>query len=364
MSQLARLVNKDYALPLVALLQDKDPEIRAQAAKWLGDIRFKGESKELIGNLAHENARVRFFSAEALGRAKEVTAIQPLIQLLESNNDEDAYLRHAASYALSQIGQEGPLSALASHPSKAVRMGAILALRRLESPELAKFLGDQDEEIVTETALAIHDDFSVQAALPSLAALLPTTSFTNEPLLRRLISANHRLGKPENLTALLSFLDKPTNSLVIRQEAIAAVGTWENPSVLDRVDGRYRGAVTRDLGTAQQQVAIALVKEADHADKAIRSEALKAIGKLGIQDLAPQVYTKLKTDPSQEVKVEALHALVAMDAPNLSEAISFAMRDVSEQVRVAGLGLISQTSLPNDQKVPLLMEILTKRTLA
>lgn len=78
LSQLARLVNKDYALPLVALLQDKDPEIRAQAAKWLGDIRFKGASKELIGNLAHENARVRFFSAEALGRAKEVTAIQPL----------------------------------------------------------------------------------------------------------------------------------------------------------------------------------------------------------------------------------------------------------------------------------------------
>jgi len=364
LSQLARLVNKDYALPLVVLLQDKDPEIRAQAAKWLGDIRFKGASKELIGNLSHENARVRFFSAEALGRAKEVTAIQPLIQLLESNNDEDAYLRHSASYALSQIGQEEPLSALASHPSKAVRMGAILALRRLESPELAKFLEDQDEEIVTEAALAIHDDFSVPAALPKLATLLPTTSFTNEPLLRRLISANHRLGKAENLTALLTFLDNSTNSLEIRKEAIAAVGTWENPSVLDRVDGRYRGEVTRDLGPAQQQVASALVKEANHADKEIRSEALKAIGKLGIQDLAPQVFTKLKTDSSQEVKVEALQALVAMDASNLSEAISFAMRDVSEQVRVAGLGLISQTSLPNDQKVPLLMEILTKRTLA
>ena len=40
------------------------------------------------------------------------------------------------------------------------------------------------------------------------------------------------------------------------------------------------------------------------------------------------------------------------------------MRDVSEAVRVAGLGLIAQTTLPNDQKVPLLMDILKKRTLA
>jgi len=55
---------------------------------------------------------------------------------------------------------------------------------------------------------------------------------------------------------------------------------------------------------------------------------------------------------------------VVMNASNLSDAISYAMRDVSEAVRVAGLGLIAQTSLPNNQKVPLLLEILKKRTLA
>jgi putative membrane-bound dehydrogenase-like protein len=364
LSQLARLSDKSYAKPLVVLLQDTDPEIRAQAAKWLGDIRYKEASKELIANLSHENARVRFFSAEALGRAKEATAIQPLIQLLAANNDEDAFLRHGVTYALSQIGQAAPLAALSTHPSKAVRMGAVIALRRLQSPELAKFLGDKEEDIVTEAARAIHDDLSVPSAMPQLAALLATTPFTNEPLIRRVISANQRLGKEENLNYVLAYVAKPGISDALKIESLATLGTWASPSVLDRVDGRYRGEVTRDPAQIKPKVAATLEMQAKSSVVELRRESIKAMGKLGMSEMAEFLFGKLKTDPSQEVKVEALNSLVVMNASNLSDAISFAMRDVSEGVRVAGLGLIAQTSLPNDQKVPLLMEILKKRTLA
>jgi len=364
LSQLARLDDRSYAKPLVALLKDADPEVRAQAAKWLGDIRYKEASKELIANLTHENARVRFFSAEALGRAKDATAIQPLIQLLAANNDEDAFLRHGATFALSQIGQAAPLAALSTHPSKAVRMGAVIALRRLASPELAKFLGDAEEDIVTEAARAIHDDLSVPAAMPKLAVLLATTPFTNEPLIRRVISANQRLGKEENLNYVLGYLAKPGVSEALKKESLATLGTWASPSVLDRVDGRYRGEVTRDPALIKQKVAATLELQAKSSVVELRRESIKAMGKLGMTDMADFLFGKLKTDPSQEVKVEALNSLVVMNASNLSDAIAYAMRDVSEGVRVAGLGLIAQTSLPNDQKVPLLMDILKKRTLA
>ena len=364
LSQLARLNDKSYGKPLVALLKDADPEVRAQAAKWLGDIRYKEASKELIANLTHENARVRFFSAEALGRAKDATAIQPLIQLLAANNDEDAFLRHGASYALSQIGQAAPLAALSTHPSKAVRMGAVIALRRLASPELAKFLADAEEDIVTEVARAIHDDLSVPAAMPKLAALLATTPFTNEPLIRRVISANQRLGKEENLNYVLGYLAKPGVSEALKKESLATLGTWASPSVLDRVDGRYRGEVTRDPALIKQKVAATLELQAKSSVVELRRESIKAMGKLGMSEMADFLFGKLKTDPSQEVKVEALNSLVVMNASNLSDAISYAMRDVSEGVRVAGLGLIAQTSLPNNEKVPLLLEILKKRTLA
>jgi putative heme-binding domain-containing protein len=243
-------------------------------------------------------------------------------------------------------------------------MGAVIALRRLASPELAKFLADAEEDIVTEVARAIHDDLSVPAAMPKLAALLATTPFTNEPLIRRVISANQRLGKEENLNYVLGYLAKPGVSEALKKESLATLGTWASPSVLDRVDGRYRGEVTRDPALVKQKVAATLELQAKSSAVELRRESIKAMGKLGMVDMADFLFGKLKTDPSQEVKVEALNSLVVMNASNLSDAIAYAMRDVSEGVRVAGLGLIAQTSLPNDQKVPLLMDILKKRTLA
>src|SRR5690606_29607571 len=46
-SQLAR-GQKRYAEILLPLLKDKDPEIRAQAARWLGDLRYNDAGDLLI----------------------------------------------------------------------------------------------------------------------------------------------------------------------------------------------------------------------------------------------------------------------------------------------------------------------------
>src|SRR5690606_4779218 len=106
------------------------------------------------------------------------------------NNDEDVYIRHAASLALARINKAEPIIALAQHASPAVRLGAALALRRMAHPGIASFLNDQIEYIVTEAARAINDDYSIEAALPALSALLTKTSFSNEALIRRAINAN------------------------------------------------------------------------------------------------------------------------------------------------------------------------------
>lgn len=363
LTQLSRMDKKEYADAIVPLLKDEDQEIAAQAAKWLGDIRYSKANNVLIENLTHSNARVQFFSAEALGRAKAKEAIQPLISLLEVNNDEDAYLRHGVTYALSQIGEVAPLAALSSHPSKAVRLGAVLALRRLESPELAKFLQDSDEYIVTETARAIHDDFSVEAALPALGAILSTTTFRNEPLIRRVISANQRVGKEENLNQVLAFLGKSDIPVALRMEALATLGTWAKPSLVDRVDGRFRGEVKRDPSLIRDKVKPVLISSAADRIEQVRIEAIKAIGKLEISETADLLLAKMKSDPSDQVKISALNALVAMNTSNLGEAISLAMSDNNQSVRVAGLGLLSQTAIPNDQKVSLLIDIIQKRTI-
>ncbi|WP_111669897.1 HEAT repeat domain-containing protein [Algoriphagus litoralis] len=362
LSQLARLDDMAFADAIVPLLNDSDPEIKAQAAKWIGDIKYTKSGNELIAGLKDENARVRFFSAEALGRTANEAAVQPLISLLEENNDEDAYIRHAASLALSRIGKVDAIAALSTHPSKAVRMGAVLALRRLESPELAKFLSDSEELIVTEAARAIHDDFSVPAALPALGALLSTTSFQNEPLIRRAISANQRVGKEENLNHLIAYLAKTNSPEVLRTEALAAIGTWSKPSLLDRVDGRHRGEVTRDPELIRDQVKPVLVAQIGSNQESLRLESVKAAGKLGMTEVADLLLTKLKSDPSDPVKIQALNSLKVLNAPNLGEAISQAMGDNSQSVRVAGLSLLAETTIPQDQKIALLTDIIQKRT--
>src|SRR5690606_11602024 len=198
------------------------------------------------------------------------------------------------------------------------------------------------------------------AALPALGVILNSTPFQNEALIRRAISANQRVGKTENINELIAYLGKTGTPEVLPQEAIATTGTWAKPSLVDRVDGRYRGEVVRDVASIPAQAKDVLSAQTSAKEENIRLESVKAIGKLGLTDAADVLMTKLKSDPSDLVKVQALNSIVAMNATNLGEAITEAMNNNSQPVRVAGLGLLAQTSLANDQKVALLTDIIQK----
>ena len=128
-------------------------------------------------------------------------------------------------------------------------IAATVSLRRQKSPKIEEFLFDKDESIVTEAARAINDDYSIMPALPGLANILNTTSFSNEPLLRRSINANLRIGQYENIENLIEFSTDVSNPKEMRAEAIYVLANWEKPSVLDRVDGRYRGELNRNPDT-------------------------------------------------------------------------------------------------------------------
>src|SRR5690606_16453886 len=251
--QLAR-IKSEQGESLLNLLGDEDSEIVAQAAKTLGDVKYKKAGQKLIPLLQHDNARVRFYAAEALGRIQEKNAVAPLLAMLEENNDQDLYLRHAGILALSRIGEITPIVDLAGNERRSLRIAAVLVLRRLKNDQIALFLKDKDEYIVTEASRAINDDLSIEDALPALASLLNEDRFTSEPLLRRSINAALRVGGEKELDLLIQFAKKPGISNILRSEALAALGTWASPSVLDRVDGRYRGEVKRDPNTVRQKI--------------------------------------------------------------------------------------------------------------
>jgi len=360
-SQLAR-ADASYASSLLPLLKDADPEIRAQAAKWLGDIRYADAGASLIPLLKDSNSRVRFFAAEALGRIRHEPATAAIIAMLEANNDEDAFLRHGGALALARIGQAEPILSLANHPSRALRIAAVVALRRMGNPGIARFLGDGDEFIVTEAARAINDDLSIEGALPALAALLNTTAYTNEALIRRVINANLRVGKPENLQNLIQYAQTGSRPAAMRTEAVEALGTWAKPSVLDRVDGRYRGVIERDTDELKNHTAKLLIGLLTDGELSVRLSAAKAIGKLRINDASSDLLAALKLDREAAMREACLKALVALEDPQQEQAIKLALADREKSVRVAGLDLLENMTIPRAVIADLLADVIASKT--
>ncbi|NRB50144.1 MAG: HEAT repeat domain-containing protein [Saprospiraceae bacterium] len=355
--QLARK-KETYAKDLLPLLEDGDAEIVAQAAKVLGDIRYQAAGDAIIPLLKHDSPRVQFFAAEALGRMEHKAATDPLIDLLLVNDNKDIYLRHAGSLALARIGDEAAVAALSEHDSRSLRIAAVVALRRMKSPEVSQFLTDEDEYIVAEAARAINDDFSIEPALPALANVLKETRFTSEPLLRRAINANSRLGKAENLQLLVDFAKREDVDEEIRAEAMATLSVWAKPSVLDRVDGRYRGKVERDPAPVKAAMEPLLAELLQGSDDAMRITAITAAGKLGIAALAQPINELFKNGQNDEVKIAALKALDNIDRDLFTKAITAAISMKSSPLRSEALGLLSEIDYPADGAVTLYSTIL------
>ncbi len=360
-SQMARK-DKKYAQHLLPLLKDQDPEIRAQAARWLGDMKYKEAGDQLLPLLKDSYSRARFFAAEALGRIEYGPAIAPLIDLLRSNNDEDVYIRHAGSLALARIGKPEPVIALSKDTSRAVRIAAVVALRRMEHPGIAEFLKDADEFIVTEAARGINDDLSIKDALPALGNLLTTTRFTNEALIRRCINANLRVGTSEALQNLVDYAMQTNNPPAMRAEAIDALSTWPKPSVLDRVDGRYRGVIERDPTEVRTKAGTPLMQLLNSSEVLVKLSSIKAVSKLKIDQAADGLMALLKNDKESRVRVEALKALAALNYEHIGMAIEQAIADKDKVVRIAGIDLMPKMNISKELMVSLLKHVINTRT--
>jgi quinoprotein glucose dehydrogenase len=360
-SQFARKDLK-HAQLLLPLLSDSDDEIRAQAAKWIGDVRYKEAGDKLIPLLKDDFSRARFFAAEALGRIAYEPAINAIVELIQSNNDVDEYIRHAASLALARIGKPEPIIELSARSSRAVRIAAVIALRRMQHPGIMVFLNDSDEFVVTEAARAINDDLSIKDALPALGNALKNYSFTNEAFVRRAIGANLRVGTDEAMQNLLDYAQHEGSPVAMRAEAIDALSTWAKPSVLDRVDGRFRGVVTRDLVAVQNKSADIITKLLSNKEAVVRNHAAKAAGKLKIEKASAQLLARLKTDPAADVRVETLKALAALKDKQIDVAIKVALADKEKSVRVVALDLLATMDIPKELMASLLTDVINTRT--
>jgi quinoprotein glucose dehydrogenase len=367
---IAQLARKDasHAAHLQPLVSDGDAEVRAQAVRMLGDVRYRPAGDTLIPLLGDDAPRVRAFAAEALGRMAHRAAAKPLVDMLAANDGRDVFLRHAGSLALSEAADPEMLASLASHASRAVRVAAVIALRRMKNPGVERFLTDDDEHVVTEAARAINDDGSIEGAVPALARVLGTTRVANEPLLRRAINANLRVGTGEAVARVEAFAADAARPEPLRVEAVAALGVWPSPSPMDRVDGMYHGEAAQEArDAAGARTAVARLMETlpkTDAGPALKAALAEAAGRLEVESAAPVLLAQLQQDPSQEVRLAALSALQRLGAGDMDEVMRIALADKEAAVRRAALGILPGLRMSDAARVQHLASFIESGSLA
>jgi quinoprotein glucose dehydrogenase len=352
-----------FATPLLLCLDETDAEVLTQTLKTLGEIKYPLALDKVSSHLTHASARVRFYAAEAVGKLGNKSSIPALLKVLENNNDADIYLRHAAVMALSRLKAEEEMASLVSNPNKALRLAAVLVLRRLHSEKLALFLKDTEENIATDAARAIHDDLSVPVVLPNLVACLNNSKFKNEPLIRRALSAAQRVGDETSLQEVLKYSKTPDITDDLRAEAIAILGTWAEPSVLDRVDGRFRGVVSRDPEPLKNSIKpyIANFFENKNPNSIIATFSL--LTALKIEEYNRKIFSIYETSIDNKVKSAAIEALGKLNYEGMEGLIGKALEDKEAEIRTAGISQVPRLNVSKESLKKITTPIFEKGTI-
>ncbi|MGE4632767.1 MAG: HEAT repeat domain-containing protein, partial [Planctomycetota bacterium] len=255
---------------LATLCDDDEEEVRTQVARVLGDLQHAPSSSRLVRLLDDPAARVKFHAALAIGRIGVRDATDRLLEMARDEGPSDPLLRHAAVMGLAGSAKPQELMNHATSDNREVRLAVLLALRKKHHPGflfahpggdvgrkspgvhpvISMFLADEDAQIATEAARAIHDLY-VLDAMPALAdrvlfhsgapdGALKTMGDHRLPYLRRVIDAALRHGDTRHAAALVSLAGRDDIPSKAGRLAIEAVLNWVEPGPRDLVRGTIR----------------------------------------------------------------------------------------------------------------------------
>jgi quinoprotein glucose dehydrogenase len=347
---------------MLELLGDRDAEIRRTSADHLGDLVHRSTQlgAELQRNKLRDGLRrlmdsdpeprVRAAAAVSYGKVgpaigivtpgSEINYFAPLFDLLKTNDDKDPYLRHAAVMGLVHATRN-PLDlwhawglAKNKYDLPPVRMGVLLALRKLESEKVAEFLVDSEPRIVAEAARAVYDERTM-TAFPALAKFAAATA-QPDAVAYRALAANFWLGTPEAAARIARFAGRAGEPDHTRAFALKLLSDWGNPGRRDPVTG-----ITMDLAKRDAKVAADALKAVGAGVFAgsdiLRREATQTISKLGIKEFGPAM-AALVRDAKQPVnlRVEALYAVEALKDASLKDLAALSLETNQPRLRAAG----------------------------
>lgn len=334
---------------LLELLSDPELEVRANAARVLGDLRCPDAKESLVETLASDDSiRVRSLAAIALGRITlrgDAGATEALFSAAVANEQTgtDVVLRHAILTALDHVATTEAASSRASSESVEERLLALLSLRRRGAPEIANFLHDADPLIAREAVRAIYDTDAVDSPAGDLLAQLgsETVSFPAS-VQRRVVAANYRRGSDQNARQLVALAGETGLAHPVRKAALIGLKEWETAVDTDPVHGTYR-PIARDekrtlAGLAEviaEELRIFLTEPHDPELITLGVELATSTGiELDPQTLLAQVNNR---DLPSSLRAAVLDSLAKSGAESAASVVSELWSDEAPVVRAAAL---------------------------
>lgn len=322
-------------LGAVQQLQDlaahEDAEIQAQVGRVAADQEIFDEA--ILLDLAEsENPRVKFFALQAFAEHGSTESQDYIVNQVAENDGKDLYLRQAGIMAMTAI-DEASLANLAGSDSIEVQRCAVVALRRLKSASVAEFLG-QTEAVAKEAAMAIHDDFSIPQAMPSLAAAL--SNHENEAFVRRALNANLRLGEVAHAQRVANWATESKHELKLREVAIESLLEWIEPSEFDKVDGRIRKFEPRDSAEVAEAIQESVIQLVQDEVPSIQAGGIRLAKQYAIQLDSAALAIVLKSESTpDDVRLSALE----FGSKDI-ESIKVALDAKSVAVRMRAMNLL------------------------
>jgi len=330
----ADLGGREYTDKLVERLKwDLNPNVRAAAAKALGDLRCLEALPYLIAALK-DVEWVRFSALESLCLLKDVEAVEPIMALL---NDPSSATRRFAIEALGLIGSPRASKALLSFLEKAGesdRRVVLMSLLRIGTalpgdgyPEdlLTIFLEEDgwESRIIALRGLISTADRNALRAIFDKVGSLDATNPRDEETLRTIKEILSCCG---NRNFLLDLLVDPTlrfRGKAALTELVGELQIHEAVCILTamlRDDARdIRRAAAHALGLIKDDKALEglLGSIGDH-DSSVRKAIVVALGALKSKEAFGPLMSLLQDEQYIDVVEEAVRALFAIDPQEMS----------------------------------------------
>ncbi len=347
----ARLSKEDRLAKRVAkldqLLGSERFNLRAVAAKTLGELGITKSAPEIHKLLKDSEVGVREAAARALGRLKYLEAVEDLVKLLE---DSSLIVQKAAIEALGNIGSAKAVDPLVDKAKKnkeeslffpiGVALGRIAEKKAgptiytifkavkddVEKCRLAAGLGRINGAEATNLLEALHKNDDMRVKYESLWA---AGEMNNADGLAWLIK---RIGR---IQSLVTYYDDETG---VRDAFATAIGRMKSPDLLRKMlkegekEGRSGDKVPKDLVMM-----------------------IRGVGRSRVPELYEDVKSYV-TDGNDEVKLAAIEAVGLLGNPKGAEPLLKALKSHTFQVKVgAGVAL---GELGVDEAIDPMLELL------